>query len=245
MPIEGAFLSALNYNLPCRVPMREKPLPNFPTRVLFTLTVLFLFPLFPACEKPAEIENPQQYKKDGISFTHPGNWSVTEDLEEDGYRYVIVETPGDALFMVQVYEEYEALDLESFVESYSEQVKTDTPVGSAGESSRSPIERRIQGDLLTGTYERFDVRMMGIRVPHIIEYYRLESGDKVYFLITFVSDEDLELVTKGFDQILGSFAVEKSSEPEDEAGQEAASSEVPEASEPDKPKRPLRHEKMK
>ncbi|QQS42887.1 MAG: hypothetical protein IPM63_08120 [Acidobacteriota bacterium] len=184
-------------------------------RILCILSILFSLIVFSACEKPAETENPSVYRKDGITFTHPGNWRVTEDVEEDGYRYLILETPGDALFMVQVYDEDEAYDLDSFVESYSDQVKTEAPFGTAEASSRSPIERLIDGELRTGIYERFSLRLVGIRVPQIVEYYRIESGGRVFFLISFVSDEDLEMVSPGFDQIFGSFAIEKRDENED------------------------------
>lgn len=189
--------------------------PNGASRRIFcVLPILFSLIVFSACEQLAETENPRVYRKDGITFTHPGNWRVTEDVEEDGYRYVILETPGDALFMVQVYEEDEAYDLDSFVESYSDQVKTEAPFGTAEASSRSPIERLIDGELRTGIYERFSLRLVGIRVPHVVEYYRIESGGRVYFLISFVSDEDLSKVSPGFDQILGTFTLEKGEESE-------------------------------
>ncbi|MCO6511370.1 MAG: hypothetical protein J5I65_11325 [Aridibacter famidurans] len=184
-------------------------------RILPILPILLFAVSLVACEKPAEIAVPQQYNKDGISFTYPGNWSVTEDVEQDGYRYVIVETPGDALFMVQVYDEDEAFDLDLFVESYSEQMKAEIPFGTAEKGSRSSIERLIDGELRTGVYERFPVSLVGMKVPQVIEYYRVDSGGNAYFLITFVSDEDLEMVSPGFDQIFGSFAIEKRDETED------------------------------
>lgn len=202
--------------------MREKISGRGARRNLHILSILFVACVAYACEKPAETANPKQYEKNGISFTHPGNWSVTEDVRQDGYRYLIVETPGDAVFMVQIYNADEAYDLDSFVEWYSDQVKTEIPFGTAEASNRSSIERLIDGELRNGVYERLPIRLVGIKVRHVIEYYRIESGGRVFFLIAFVPDEDLNMVSPGFDQIFGTFAIEKreplevKSEPEPE-----------------------------
>ena len=186
--------------------------------ILSILVILSFAFLVSSCEKIAETGKPQQYKGDGFSFTYPGNWNISEDVDEEGMRYLIVESPGNAIFLAQVYDEETAPDLDTYAQWYSDQAKTQMPFGTAEPGKRTKNERRIDGELRSGLYERFDVRLAGTRTPQILEYYRVDSGGKAYILVSFVPDTDLDQVSPGFDQIFGSFVTEKS-----ESGDEADS----------------------
>lgn len=51
------------------------------------------------CGEPsAQVSQPKLYSKDGVEFRYPGNWKVTEDASHPDFRYIIVESPGGAVF---------------------------------------------------------------------------------------------------------------------------------------------------
>ena len=57
-------------------------------------------------EPRAQVESPQRYGKDAISFAYPGNWSVKEEaLLENGIAVnnITVESAGNAILMVQTF----------------------------------------------------------------------------------------------------------------------------------------------
>ena len=65
--------------------------------------VIALF-LFVGCgERNAATDNPTSYSKAGLEFEYPGNWTVTEDTQQAGLRFLIVESPGDAVVIIQIY----------------------------------------------------------------------------------------------------------------------------------------------
>lgn len=47
----------------------------------FGFVLLFIFTLS-ACEQRADLSNPDYYSKNGVSFSLPGNWNVSEDIQE-------------------------------------------------------------------------------------------------------------------------------------------------------------------
>ena len=92
------------------------------------VAVLFIFSLT-ACEKKPEIAFPNQYTKAGISFNYPSNWDIEEDEEEGDFRYLIIETPADAMFLIHVYKGGDVVSLEEFAEQISSMSSNETPVG--------------------------------------------------------------------------------------------------------------------
>ena len=50
------------------------------------------------------MNNQLKYEKDGLSFSYPANWEVTEDFVSEDVRFVFVESPGDAIIKIEVYD---------------------------------------------------------------------------------------------------------------------------------------------
>ena len=173
------------------------------TSVLAVWTVLLLGLV--GCEKTADISSPVKYEKDNISFSYPKNWKVTEDVVQQEVRYLFVESPGDAMFVAQIYAKPDAVSLSEFVEWFSSHSKEEIPIGNISESSFSDIEETA---FSPGIKESFSVSVLGGKVPHIREYYIRESSKKVAFLIAQAATEDLGKVEPGFNLILSSFIIE-------------------------------------
>lgn len=54
-------------------------------------------------EFPADVENPKQHLRPGLSFEYPGNWTIaTDDEDYDPDRYISVESVGQCLVLIQV-----------------------------------------------------------------------------------------------------------------------------------------------
>ncbi|REJ79372.1 MAG: hypothetical protein DWQ47_01130 [Acidobacteria bacterium] len=211
-------------------------------RSSFNISLILLALLIVAglsgCEEQADVRNSVEYKKDGIAFRHPGNWTVTEDIEDEVYRYLALETPGASWFVIHVYDKDEALELDDFVDHISDSMQAELEFGEVEERDRSAIDRMIAGTTWNGVYEMFSYRTFGLSQRDIHEYYRVETETEVYFLISGAPEEDLWHVTPGFNQIYASI--------EFKSPAVVAETPRPEATpEPEGPKPRLRHEKMK
>ena len=69
-------------------------------------TFLFLLCLV-GCEKMADVGSPQEYDADGLSFSYPGNWSISVEKlgqGEDKTKVINLESPGDAIVIVCLYD---------------------------------------------------------------------------------------------------------------------------------------------
>jgi hypothetical protein len=176
----------------------------------FLKYIIFItaFSTLGACEKQADLNNIEQYTKDGVSFSIPGNWSVTEDIEEDGFRYVFVETSGDAIVTVNTYLKEKSFPLREYVEWTIESSTNEMPVGSRNEGTISEIQTLIDEQTFQGYKNQFVVSLAGIEVPHIAEFYAKGSNSKIAYISSQVANEDLSKVQKGFELILSTFSIQ-------------------------------------
>lgn len=158
--------------------------------------------LFGCGEKIADTDNPRNYDKAGITFKYPGNWAVTEDEQQEGFRYLFIETSGDAFIGINIYSVDDALEIKDFAQKLAHSTQEEIQVGNIGESVLSSVEKSNGYEILT---ERYSITILGVSVPHTRIYRRKSDANKVYFIIAQVSDEDLQKVTKGFEQIFSSF----------------------------------------
>ena len=104
--------------------------------VSFTL----LFSLLLGCfEEVADLSNPKTYNSNQIFFKYPRNWEITDDTFIPAIHNLLIETPGDALVIVQSYQADLAQDLESFSKSFSEDTLLETPVVRISQSEFEPL----------------------------------------------------------------------------------------------------------
>ena len=137
-----------------------------------------------------------------MAFKYPGNWEITEDEQQAGLRVLIVETPGAAIVVIQIYSAGDALEIGDFAESFTRVARGDNPLGIISASEFSGLEKSDGDEILT---ERFSLGLLGENVPHTRIYRRKTGDDKVCFIVAQVADEDLSKVNMGFEQIFSSF----------------------------------------
>ncbi|MCP3872730.1 MAG: hypothetical protein GY699_06185, partial [Desulfobacteraceae bacterium] len=145
---------------------------------LLAICALLLFGLL-ACEKSADISSPIKYEKESVSFSYPQNWKVTEDVRQQDLRYIFVESPGDAIFIVQIYSKHDAVSFKEFVEWFSSQSKEETPIGKMEENTFSTVEKTTPGKGMKGIKENFSMTLFGQKIPHMREYYTMDSNNEV------------------------------------------------------------------
>ena len=179
--------------------------------LLKSLLVVLLGATLGCSEKRADVDDNERYKRNGISFDYPGNWKVTEDTEIDGFRYLFVETPGDAIVKVEIYANKDSFSLLDFVhldiESFNSEMKGIFKVGEKSEIAAT--KKTVGNNVFDGYEQKFDITILGVEVPHIKEFYLLKSDTVSAYIVYQVVTEDLGLVEGGFAQILGSFKVGK------------------------------------
>ena len=177
-------------------------------KTLRYISLLFLFIVIAACEKSADTSKPVFYSSNGIAFSHPGNWTVTEDEQQEDVRFIIIESPGNALVMAQIYSIQDAVSLKEYAEWFSSEVVKETPIADTSVGKFEQFNTLLNGTRLTGMRQNFSIALLGIDVPHTAEYYRIEKNNRVAFLISQTATEDMDKVDKGFEQLIGSFSIQ-------------------------------------
>ena len=173
-----------------------------------TIYICFLV-LLCACENNADLKNTKDYAKDGLTFTMPGNWNVTEDSDAEGYRYLIVETPGDAILTVNIFPKDESsLHLKEYVDWFIEETINNFPIGSRDEGIMTKISYSDGDKQFNGFKNEFTVSLVGVDIPHIAMFSTKESNLKIAYIHSQVAVEDLAKTEQGFELIQSSFMLE-------------------------------------
>ncbi len=160
-----------------------------------------------SCDRAADVSEPVSYDKAGINFLYPQNWKITDDGELDNIRYVLLESPGDAIFIAQVYLLEDAVSLKEYADWFSDEAIKETPIFERTTGNFIKIEAEISGENVAGLRQDFSINVFKLAVPHVAEYYRLEKDDKVAFLVSQAAKEDLKHEAEGFNLLLKSFKI--------------------------------------
>ncbi len=160
-----------------------------------------------ACGRAPDLGNPHTYAQHGIRFSYPGNWSISDDKDEDGVRHIVVEGPGDAMLVLQIFAQPPGLSLEGYARAISQGIGESLPVGRPGASHfRSPTPKPLgNGHSLDMVLEQADLVMLGQHVAFERAYYQLPTDTGPVLLMFHQSmSEDHDKVQPGFDLILRS-----------------------------------------
>ena len=166
-------------------------------------------------EPQAQVESPQRYEKDGISFEYPGNWKLTEEtIEENGITVnnITVESAGNALLMVQTFEPAVPLELATHFEVVMNgmQEAVDKQVGGLAEGARGAVtdfQRQFLGEQRPGKRGEITVSILGEKVPGVVSMFVAVLEDRTVLLFSTVPDADRAKVEPGFDQVIDSLKV--------------------------------------
>ncbi len=165
---------------------------------------LFLLLTLSACERKPDLESPKQYDDYGISFEYPGNWKISDDGKNGDVRYLIVNSTGDAVFMIHTFNTPKAPKLESFAKTLSSSIAKEMPFGEMKTESMKPANK---ADEEIWVKEKLSVTLLGQNLPHIREYRTVKNMKKTAFLTSQTSKDNQATVESGFKLIIQSFSV--------------------------------------
>jgi hypothetical protein len=173
---------------------------------------LLLLPFFSACEKMADVNSPQFYSKDGLSFSYPGNWKITEEEAFEALgektKTINVESPGDAIVIICAYGFEVDQTLKEFAKEFSDSMKDEIPLGKVGESRFSEITREGKAGQMQGFRNKLEMTFVGENIPHVQEFFALKKKGKTAFIVCQSAEEDVEMTEPAFRQIVGSLELE-------------------------------------
>jgi len=149
------------------------------------------------------------YARDGLSFSYPDNWQITEDkISEKGLRHVSIEDADNSVIVISLIPTGLTLDLNEYAENFKNDLPGNTPLGEISQTKLSPATRLMKGQLYSGFQLNYIISLVGQSVPHTT-YFFLNEGQRSKTLLTIQApDEDLLAAEKEFQVILDSLKAE-------------------------------------
>ncbi|KKJ78719.1 hypothetical protein WH95_01160 [Kiloniella litopenaei] len=167
-------------------------------------SLLLVFVLF-ACDEPADLANSQSYEKDGVSFILPGNWKVVGEEREEGFRYIDIATSTDAVAGISVFSNGAMFNLEDYVNLIIDSFNDLLPVGSRDRGDIVEFEVDQTDKVEKALRNQFSITLADVEVPHTADFYEMKVQSDRVIIFTQTTNEEKELVQKGFDQLIQSF----------------------------------------
>lgn len=153
-------------------------------------------------EPAPELDTTQRFEGHGVSFEYPGSWCAgAETIGAVGAQVhsITIESPGNALSIVQV---YGSLPKPQRTPMLGDRAESLQGAAGAGLQLESPVlsttQREIAGAIRDGQVAACSISLLGVDVPRTLRMY--EVGPALAF--THVADEDSATVQPGFDRIL-------------------------------------------
>jgi hypothetical protein len=167
---------------------------------------LFLIGCLVACNQPsANVAERSNFNLHGIEFQHPKNWSIESETLSPDVVYLNVETGGSATFIVLVQPEEGAPSLLEYANNLSQEAAVQTPSVLRKQSSKVEIDASNKNRAT----QTFSMSLLGVDVPHQVEYRRIPSPDtqnkRVAFLMWQTAVEDASKTTQGASLVFDSF----------------------------------------
>ena len=164
------------------------------------------FLLFVGVQAHANAVEIKKYHNNGVSFSYPANWKVSSDVDTGALRYIFVESPGNGIFIVQVYPARSNLSLAEYAKGFANKAKN---------SSRKIQRISLKfskvtgpGNLGEGVKEDFTIGYLGKVLAHVCYYYQVNRSNKTAYLISQSANEDLPKVQNGFKLLQSTFILE-------------------------------------
>ncbi len=182
--------------------------------------------LFPGCvlaacgffvEPTPDVANPNHETIAGFSFAYPGNWKATRTTTvNNGFTTTLanIESSGNALFMVQIFEPGLPLDPDGYYTTFMAEVQNASKDELGGlveveTKDASKLSKGVMGEEWEGRAGSFDVVLLGETVPTLVEILLQVGDDQSVSLISHAPKEDWAKVKPGFDLVLSSFSRSK------------------------------------
>ena len=147
----------------------------------------------------------KEYSKDGVKFTYPDNWKITEDnIIEGKSRFINLEDADNSIMAITLPEAGYTFELKEYSDNYVESMKTEIPIGTLTDSSTEDTQRKINGQQNQGIRKKFSITLLGEKVPHIVDFFSVPSREGDAIVLIQVPEEDWKAADKEFQIIFDS-----------------------------------------
>ncbi|MGH1345595.1 MAG: hypothetical protein ACRBN8_28785 [Nannocystales bacterium] len=160
-------------------------------------------------EPKPDLENKKTAEIGNFSVEYPGNWETefeSEDLDGVKFSSLTIESAGNAIAVIQVFEPGVELGPDEVFEMYAEGMveasKTEFG-GVVGVSvhSKKDFTRGVLGTTWVGRTGTVDVKLLGEKVPNRIQTLQHHSEQRTVVVVVQAPTEDWKTANHGFDAI--------------------------------------------
>jgi len=160
-------------------------------------------------EPKPDLENKKTAEVGRFSVEYPGNWKTeleTDDIDGVKFASLTVESGGNAIAVVQVFEPGVELSPDEVFEMYAEGMveASKTEFGGVLDISvhgKKDFTRGILGTTWVGRTGTVDVKLLGEKVPNRLQTLQHYDEQRTVVIVAQAPVEDWNTATHGFDAI--------------------------------------------
>jgi len=160
-------------------------------------------------EPTPDLETKKTVEAAGLQVDYPGNWEAVveaEDVEGTMFTTVTIESSGNALAMIQVFEPAVAIGPQEAFAAFIDGMKEAASAEFGGVFELSVRgEEAFSRDVLAQTWDgrtgTVEVEVFGEKVPNRIQTLQRTTEDETIIIIAQAPIEDWAKVEPGFDAI--------------------------------------------
>lgn len=160
-------------------------------------------------EPRPDLDDKKSAKVADLTVEYPGNWTVEQESDDlDGVKFssLTIESSGNAIAVVQVFEPGVELAPEEIFDMYVESMKeaAQTELGGVFDltvHSGEAFSRDILGNSWQGRKGVVDVGLLGEKVPNRVQTLQRHRDDQTVIIIAQGPVEDWNTIEPGFEAI--------------------------------------------
>lgn len=160
-------------------------------------------------EPKPDLENKKTATVSHLSVEYPGNWKTELETDDsDGVKFssLTVESSGNAIALVQVFEPGVDLGPQMVSQTYAEGMVEASKeefggVLSVSVHSDKDFTREVLGDTWVGRSGTADVKLLGEKVPNRIQTLQHTDEERTVIIVVQAPTEDWNTASPGFDAI--------------------------------------------
>lgn len=175
----------------------------------YLLTFTLVIPGF-ACKKLFKPGQPRDYDSPAMHFTYPGNWKIDGRTDNDGVEQVTLQTGNSQLVIITVFKQKTGTTLEEFAQMTSDEraKNVDDLLSVRGvklaeqkNGEFNDVSVSVGKKKYKGISEKFNIRLLGIDVPHIAAYFALNQAEREIVYIIQSPEKEWEALKRDFSAI--------------------------------------------
>ena len=167
-------------------------------------------------EPTPDVDNPKQASAGGVEVKYPGNWKTSfesETIEGVEFSSLTIESSGNAIAVVQVFEPSVPLGAEEVFTTYMEGVTEASKTEMGGlvdvgtQTATTVFSHDLFGQSVEGRTATYQLSMLGETVPHRIQTLHSTTDERTVVVVAQAPAEDWAKAEPGFELVYGSMAV--------------------------------------